>query len=138
MNGMTARIGVGLYVDDIDKMVSFYRDTLEFETEHGGLFAQCKTKSGPVSLFMYDKKEFVKSIGEPYHPSSGINTTMEIAVWLPSFSDVDDEYKRLMELGIKSLTGEPITYAWGIRCFYIADPEGNLLEIGSTGKDDTR
>ena len=27
---------------------------------------------------------------------------------------------------------EPITHPLGIRNFYVADPEGNLLEIGST------
>ncbi|WP_367565562.1 VOC family protein [Lacrimispora sp.] len=31
-------------------------------------------------------------------------------------------------------TGETITYPFGIRNFYIADPEGNLLEIGSTNE----
>ncbi|WP_429959608.1 VOC family protein [Enterococcus sp. AZ196] len=28
--------------------------------------------------------------------------------------------------------GEPIIFSFGIRNFYVADPEGNLLEIGST------
>lgn len=31
-------------------------------------------------------------------------------------------------------TGEPITYPFGIRNFYVADPERNLLEIGSTNE----
>ena len=28
-------------------------------------------------------------------------------------------------------TGGPVTFPFGIRNFYVADPEGNLLEIGS-------
>jgi len=61
---------------------------------------------------------------------------MEIAIWLPKFSDVDREYERITALGIKSFTGKPVTFPFGIRNFYIADPEGNLLEIGSTGQEE--
>ena len=53
------------------------------------------------------------------------------------FSDVDIEYERLMALGIKSFTGKPKTFSFGIRNFYITDPEGNLLEIGSMGQEET-
>ena len=38
----------------------------------------------------------------------------------------------ISKLGVQFPTGEPITYPFGIRNFYVADPEGNLLEIGST------
>ncbi len=133
MNGMSVNVGVCLYVEDIKRMVSFYRDILQFETDwDGGLFADFKTNSGPLSLFMYDRREFAKAVGEAYYPPKGINMTMEIGIWLPSYSDVDKEYERLTELGVKSFTGEPVTYPFGIRNFYVADPEGNLLEIGSS------
>ena len=48
------------------------------------------------------------------------------------FADVDAEYARLSELGVSFPLGAPTTYPFGIRNFYAADPEGNLLEIGST------
>lgn len=137
MNGMNANVGVGLLVQDIGKMVSFYRNIMGFETDwDGGLFAEFKTNSGPLSLFMYDRKAFAEAVGESYYPSKGINLTMEIGIWLPKFSDVDREYERLMTLGVKSFTGEPLTYPFGIRNFYVADPEGNLLEIGSRGHEE--
>ena len=136
MNSANVSVGVCLLVEDIEKMVRFYRDIMEFETEwDGGLFAEFKTKSGPLSLFMYDRKNFASAIGESYYPPKGINLTMEIALWLPRFSDVDTEYARLMACGITSVTGNPETFPFGIRNFYIADPEGNLLEIGSSGKE---
>ena len=81
---------------------------------------------------MYDRKSFVQAIGEEYLPPKGINQTFEIALWLPSFSDVDKEYQRLSKLDVQFPAGEPITYPFGIRNFYVADPEGNLLEVGST------
>lgn len=136
MNGRAVDIGVCLYVQDIKKMVSFYRDIMLFESDwDGGLFADFKTNNGPLSLFMYDRKAFAQAVGESYYPPKGINLTMEIAIWLPKFSDVDREYERLTSLGIRSFTGEPVTFPFGIRNFYVADPEGNLLEIGSTGQD---
>ena len=135
MNGMNVNEGVTLLVDHIEKMVSFYKDIMEFDTDwDGGLWAEFKTKSGPLSLAMYDRRNFAKAVGETYYPSKGINLTMEIGIWLPKFSDVDKEYERLTALGIKSFSGEPVTFPFGIRSFYIADPEGNLLEIGSSGQ----
>lgn len=134
MNGMNVNVGVCLLVEDIEKMVSFYRDIMEFETEwDGGLFAEFKTKSGPLSLFMYDRRAFAEAVGEPYYSPKGINLTMEIGIWLHKFSDVDREYERLTALGIKSFTGAPKTFPFGIRNFYVA---GNLLEIGSWGKEE--
>ncbi|HEY3338791.1 MAG TPA: VOC family protein [Propionicimonas sp.] len=44
--------------------------------------------------------------------------------------DVDGEYARLMGLGVSSVQ-EPETQPWGQRNFWIADPEGNYIEVGS-------
>lgn len=133
--GKDIHIGTGLLVGNIENMVHFYRDILGFQTQwDGGAFADFQTANGELSLFMYSREEFVKAIGEDYVPPKGINQTFEIAIWLPSFADVDLEYERLSKLGVPFPTGEPITYPFGIRNFYIADPEGNLLEIGSNRK----
>lgn len=55
----------------------------------------------------------------------------EIGLWLPAFADVDAEYEKLKAKGVAVPADDPITFSFGIRNFYIADPEGNLLEIGS-------
>jgi hypothetical protein len=83
---------------------------------------------------MYSRKAFAQAIGESYVPPKGIDQTFEIALWLPCFADVDAEYERLSKLGVRFPTGEPMTFSFGIRNFYVADPEGNLLEIGSTSE----
>ena len=57
---------------------------------------------------------------------------VNVGVCLSSFSEVDREYERLAALGVKSFTGVPVTQPFGIRNFYIVDPEGNLLEFGSS------
>ncbi|SET44381.1 Glyoxalase-like domain-containing protein [Enterococcus malodoratus] len=133
VKGHEVRIGTCLLVGDIDKMIRFYRDTLGFDTEwSGGDFAEFETASGELSLFMYSREAFVQAINEGYIPPKGINQTFEIALWLPTFADVDAEYERLSKLDLRFPTGEPTTFSFGIRNFYVADPEGNLLEIGST------
>ncbi|MDT2628504.1 VOC family protein [Enterococcus hulanensis] len=132
VRGNDVRIGACLLVGDMETMVRFYRDTLGFHTEwSSGDFAALETASGELSLFMYSRKAFVQAIDESYVPPKGINQTFEIALWLPRFADVDAEYERLSKLDLQFPTGEPMTFSFGIRNFYVADPEGNLLEIGS-------
>jgi hypothetical protein len=53
---------------------------------------------------------------------------------LHCFADADKEYERLLKLDVKFPTVEPVTFPFGIRSFYVAAPEGNLLEIGSAHK----
>ncbi len=133
--GKEARIGACLLAGSMETMVPFYRDILGFQTQwDGGDFAEFQTASGELSLFMYSRRAFAQSLGVGYVPPEGINQTFEIALWLPRFADVDAEYARLSELGVSFPLGAPTTYPLGIRNFYAADPEGNLLEIGSTGK----
>lgn len=135
MNSNEVRVGSCILACDMETMVHFYRDTMGLKTEwDGGDFAEFVTASGELSFWLYSRKEFVKAFGENYVPSGGINQTFEIAFWLPGYADVDAEYARLLKLGVHLPAGEPITYSFGIRNFYAADPEGNLIEIGSLNK----
>ena len=135
MNSKEVRVGSCILADDMDTMVRFYRDTLGLQTEwEGGNFAEFKTASGTLSFWLYSRKDFMMFFGESYAPSKGIKHTFEIALWLPKYADVDGEYERLSKLGLCFPAGAPITYPFGIRNFYLTDPEGNLIEIGSMNR----
>ena len=132
MDGKNVKVGSCLLAGDMQAMVRFYRDVLGFETDwDGGDFAEFHTASGYLSLFMYSRKPFAEAFGWEYEPPRGINQSFEIGLWQPSYADVDAEFARLKELGANLQSEAPITYPFGIRNFYVADPEGNLLEIGS-------
>ena len=132
MDGKNVKVGSCLLAGDMQEMARFYRDVLGFETDwDGGDFAEFHTASGYLSLFMYSRKQFAEAFGWEYEPPRGINQSFEIGLWQPSYADVDAEFARLKELGANLQSEAPITYPFGIRNFYVADPEGNLLEIGS-------
>lgn len=132
MNSNDVRVGSCILAGDMDTMVRFYRDILGLKTEwDGGDFAEFITASGSLAFWLYSRKQFVKAFGEDYVPPKGMNQSFELALWLPNYADVDAEYERLSKLGLQLPSGEPITYSFGIRNFYVADPEGNLIEIGS-------
>ena len=110
--------GLGLFVDDMPTMIHFYRDVLGFEITEGTLF------------MMYERKKFEKMTSRKYEYLKGLNGHFEIALYVDTFEEVDKEYTRIIAQGGRSVL-EPTTEPWGQRTCYIADPEGNLIEIGS-------
>ena len=54
-------------------------------------------------------------------------------MYVDTFEEVDAEYAKAVEKGAQPVL-EPTTEPWGQRTRYIADPEGNLIEIGSFNK----
>lgn len=65
----------------------------------------------------------------PGYPED-LNGTFELAIDLPRFEDVDAEYARVVAAGARPVYA-PRNEPWGMRSAMIADPEGNLIEIGS-------
>ena len=60
----------------------------------------------------------------------GLNGHFEIALYVDTFDEVDRAFEKAVEKGAKPVLA-PETEPWGQRTCYIADPEGNLIEIGS-------
>lgn len=122
--------GVGLFVEDMPTMVRFYRDVLGFEiAEEENATNVYLIKNG--TLFMlYRRRDFEKMTSRKYEYLKGFNGHFEIALYVDTFEEVDKEYAQAIAKGAQSVL-ESTTEPWGQRTCYIADPEGNLIEIGS-------
>lgn len=120
---------VGLFVKDMKTMVAFYREVLGMQTDWNGT-PNAELSSGGMRLMMFGRKDFEGMTAQAYTYPSHINGTMELSFSLPRFADVDREYKRICEAGGKAVFA-PTDEPWGQRTSYVADPEGNLIEISS-------
>ena len=122
--------GFGLFVNDMPTMVRFYRDVLGFEIAEGeGAENVYLIKDG--TLFMlYERKNFERMTSRKYEYIKGVNGHFEIALSVDTFDDVDTAFTDAVAKGARPVL-EPTTEPWGQRTCYIADPEGNLIEIGS-------
>ncbi len=125
--------GFGLFVCDMAKMIRFYRDVLGFairEAEDTGNVYL--VKDGTLFL-LYGRKDFENMTGRRYDYAKGLNGHFEIALYVDTFEEVDASFRHAVENGAVPVL-EPTTELWGQRTCYIADPEGNLIEIGSWNK----
>ncbi len=122
--------GFGLFVEDMPAMIRFYRDVLGFgitEDENAGNVYLIKDGT----LFMlYERKNFEKMTSRKYEYIKGLNGHFEIALYVDTYEEVDKAYNDAVSKGAVSVL-PPEDEPWGQRTCYIADPEGNLIEIGS-------
>lgn len=122
--------GFGLFVDDMPTMVRFYRDVLGFEIKEDENTSNVYLIKDGTLFLLYGRNDFEKMTGRKYQYTRGVNGHFEVALSVDTFADVDKEYARIIAQGGRSVL-EPTTEPWGQRTCYIADPEGNLVEIGS-------
>ncbi len=125
--------GIGLFVNDMAEMIRFYRDALGFEIKETEDTQNVYLIKDGTLFMMYGRENFEKMTHRKYAYLKGINGHFEIALYVDTFEEVDEKYKEVMEKGAVSIL-EPTTAPWGQRTCYIADPEGNLIEIGSFNK----
>lgn len=110
---------VGIYVNNIETMVKFYRDVIGFDIEwDGGIFAGGRMKNG--TFFNLCEGEERREIS--------LNTTFQISCGVELPHEVDTEYARLIEAGATSVI-PPVDEPYGMRVCFVADPEGNQIEI---------
>ena len=125
--------GFGLFVEDMAKMICFYRDVLGFEIKEDEDTSNVYLIKDDTLFLLYGRKDFEKMTKRKYRYIKGLNGHTEIALYVDSFEEVDAEYEKAISKGAVSVL-EPVTEPWGQRTCYIADPEGNLIEIGSFNK----
>jgi catechol 2,3-dioxygenase-like lactoylglutathione lyase family enzyme len=125
--------GFGLFVNDMGKMIRFYRDVLGFEIKESEDSPNVYLVKDGTLFLLYGRKDFEKMTNHRYEYVKGLNGHAEIALYVDTFEEVDEAYNRIIASGAEGVL-EPTTEPWGQRTCYIADPEGNLIEIASWNK----
>lgn len=126
--------GFGIFVDDMVKMVRFYRDVLGFKIKEDENTSNVFLKKDGTLFLLYRRSDFEKMVNREFKYIKGINAHTEIALSVENYAAVDKAYKMVLKKGAVSIL-EPTTEPWGQRTCYITDPEGNLIEIGSFVKE---
>ena len=126
--------GIGLFVEDMGSMIRFYRDVMGFEITEPENAGNVYLKKDGVLFMLYERKNFEKMSGRVYEYLKGLNGHFEIALKVDSYEEVDRIFTEVTAKGARAVM-EPETMPWGQRTCYVADPEGNLIEIGAPGEN---
>ena len=122
--------GFGIMVDDMAVMIRFYRDVLGFEIKEAEDTSNVFLEKDGTLFLLYRKTDFEKMTGRKFSYCRGLNGHYEIALSVENYAKVDAAYKKVVAAGAEAVM-EPTTEPWNQRTCYVADPEGNLIEIGS-------
>ncbi|SCW51692.1 Glyoxalase-like domain-containing protein [Ruminococcaceae bacterium YRB3002] len=125
--------GFGILVKDMATMIRFYRDVLGFEIKETEDSSNVYLVKDGTLFLLYGRKDFENMTSREYEYIKGLNGHFELALYVDTFNEVDAAYERVIKQGATPVLA-PTTEPWGQRTCYIADPEGNLIEIGSWDK----
>ena len=118
---------VRLLVDDMDRILAFYRDALGLDVtlEADGIYYELV--AGDVILALYRRDLMGQMIGAELSPagrSDAVALTFQV-------NDVDSAAETFKERGVE-LVNEPMDYEVAfLRVAHLRDPEGNLIEINA-------
>ncbi len=125
--------GFGIFVKDMAVMVRFYRDVLGFEIKEDENTSNVFLEKDGTLFLLYRRTDFEKMTDSRFNYADKINGHYEIALGVENYAAVDKAFDEVVSKGAIPVM-KPTTEPWGQRTCYIADPEGNLIEIGSFNK----
>lgn len=121
---------IGLLTRDNRDIVDFYTKVFGFTTDWDGIQPNVEMTLDGMRIILFPRSDFEQMVSKNFDYPKGINGTVELSFDVPTFANVDKEYEHAIAHGGTSLL-QPTTEPWGQRTCYVADPDGNLIEISS-------
>lgn len=121
-------IDLGIITNNLDAMLSFYRDTLGLELEAvidmpgGGVMNRFKVGESIVKIIETDPKPDVEA------PPGGIRGATGYRYWTLHVDDLSGTVARISDAGYKVVVPEK-TIREGVTIAIVADPDGNWVEL---------
>lgn len=121
---------IGIFVNDLNKMVDFYKNVIGIDTDWDGTGPYAEFKHEGIRFSMFERQKLPELLGQKPSYPRGINGTFELAINVGKPEQVDVAYNKMVKAGATPIY-DPRDEPWNMRSSMIADPEGNLIEIGS-------
>lgn len=120
--------GFGIFVKDMPTMIHFYRDVMGFEIKEAENAGNVYLWKDGTLFLLYPRKDFEKMTHRSFNYADDINGHYEIALKVDSVEKVNETFASVVSKGAIPVM-EPAEMEWGQYTCYVADPEGNLIEI---------
>jgi predicted enzyme related to lactoylglutathione lyase len=116
---------IRLVVSDFPQAFAFYRDVLGLTPQSDVVappYAAFRPESGS-SLALHERADLAARLGDTLTPGGGDRALVALRV-----DDLAACVETVTERGARVLAG-PVDYDGRLRCAYLRDPEGNLIEL---------
>ncbi len=121
---------IGLFVRDLQRMVSFYRDVVGLAIDWDGQGPYAEFSHEGIRFAMYERKQLPALLGLlPSFPAE-VNGTFELAINVGEPGNVDEAFSKFVQGGAYPVY-DPRDEPWKMRSAMVTDPDGNLIEIAS-------
>lgn len=116
-----------IMVDDMPRMLAFYRDVLGFaiKRDRGGWVS---LQNEGVRLALWEQSGLTAQFPSVTYPAD-LNGTFILAISFPTREALDGEFERIRKAGTREIAPPADAPQWSMRSGWIADPEGNLIEL---------
>ena len=121
---------IGIFVDDLNKMVDFYKNVIGLEIDWNGEGPYAEFKHEGIRFSMFSRKELPPLLGTTPEFPKKLNGTFELAINVGDPKNLDIKYHEIISKGGWEIY-PPRNEPWNMRSAMLTDPEGNIIEIAS-------